>query len=78
MGRLILFLVIAVIAGVIAISKAAVGKVTGSEELMNTTLKGEAKNVMDKTASGISWMEAQWEESKNSADDSTKKISDRD
>jgi predicted Holliday junction resolvase-like endonuclease len=75
MGRLFLFVIIAIIAGVIAVAKSAVGQVTKNEELKNTTLKGEAKKVMDKTAKGVSWMEEQWEESKKNAEDSSKKIS---
>lgn len=64
MGRLFLFLIIGIIAVVIAVIKSAVGEVTGNEELKNTTLKGETKKVMDKTAKGIGWMEQQWEQSK--------------
>ncbi|WP_423909672.1 hypothetical protein [Candidatus Spongiihabitans sp.] len=34
------------------------------DELKNASLKNETKNVMDKTAKGIRWMEEQWDESK--------------
>lgn len=75
MGRLFLFVIIAIIAGVIALIKGAIGKVSGNESLKNTSFKGEAKNVMDKTARGVSWMEAQWEESKKDAEPpNTKKL----
>lgn len=74
MGRLFLFVIIAIIAGIIAVIKSAVGKATGNEKLKNATLKSESKKVMDKTAKGISWMEKQWEESKKNADPASKKI----
>jgi hypothetical protein len=67
MVRLLLFIMIWVIAGVIALAKTAIGKVSGNEELGSASLKGEAKKVMDNTAKGISWMEKQWEESKTIA-----------
>ena len=74
MARLFLFVIIAIIAGIIAVIKSAIGKVTGNEELKNTTLKSESKKVMDKTAKGISWMEEQWEEAKKNAEPASKKI----
>ena len=74
MGRLSLFIVVAIIAGIIAVIKSAIGKVSGNEELKNASLKGEAKKVMSKTAKGISWMEEQWEESKKDAELASKKI----
>ena len=74
MGRLFLFIIVAIVAGIIAASKSAVGKLSGNEELKNASLKGEAKKVMDKTAKGISWMEKQWEESKKDAEPASKKI----
>jgi len=74
MGRLLLFIIVAIIAGIIAASKSAIGKVSGNEELKNASLKGEAKKVMDKTAKGISWMDEQWEESKKDAEPANKKI----
>ena len=78
MGRLFLFVIIAIIAGVVAVVKGAIGKVSGNESLKNTSFKGEAKNVMDKTAKGISWMEAQWEESKKDAAPASTKDTDGD
>jgi hypothetical protein len=72
MGRLIIFIIVALIAGVIALVKSAAGKVTGNETLKNSNLKSEAKNVMDKTAKGISWMEKQWEDAKDSAKEKNK------
>lgn len=74
MARLFLFALFAIIAVVIAVIKSAVGTVTRNEELKNTTLKGETKKIMDKTAKGISWMEQQWEQSKKEAEGSTKEI----
>jgi hypothetical protein len=67
MGRLIIFLIVAAIAGLIAVIKNTAGKISGNEALKNSNLKSEAKNVMDKTAKGISWMEKQWEDAKNTA-----------
>ena len=78
MGRLFLFVMIAIIAGVISVGKSAIGRVTRNESLKNTSFKGEAKNVMDKTAKGINWMEAQWEESKKDAEPPSKKNTDSD
>lgn len=74
MGKLFLFVVIAIIAGIIAVIKSGIGKVSGNEELKNASLKGEAKKVMDKTAKGISWLEEQWEESKKDAEPESKKM----
>lgn len=67
MGRLIIFLIVAAIAGLIAVIKNTAGKVSGNEGLKNANLKSEAKNVMDKTAKGINWMEKQWEDAKKTA-----------
>jgi MinD-like ATPase involved in chromosome partitioning or flagellar assembly len=65
MGRLILFVIIAVVSFIIAIIKVAIGTATGSEKLKNTTFRGETEKVMDKTAKGIGWMSQQWEHSKS-------------
>lgn len=73
MGRLFLFVIIAIIAGIIAVVKSAVGRAIRNEELKNTSFKGESKKVMDKTAKGISWMEEQWEASKKAAEAESKK-----
>ena len=78
MGRLFLFIIIAIIAGVVAVIKATIGHVSGNEDLKNTSFKGEAKVVMDKTAKGISWMEQQWEESKKDAEPPSTKDTDGD
>lgn len=67
MGRLIIFLIVAAIAGLIAVTKNAAGRISNNEVLKNADLKSEAKNVMDKTAKGINWMEKQWEDAKNTA-----------
>ena len=75
MGRAILFIVILAIAGAITVLKSMACRVTRNEALKNTSLRGETKKVMDKTAKGVSWMEKQWDESKEKADSSTKKIS---
>lgn len=74
MGRLFLFVIIAIIAGVIALAKNAIGNVSGNDELKDASVRSEAKKVMDKTARGINWMEEQWEESKKSVNSSNKKI----
>jgi hypothetical protein len=74
MGRLFLFIIIGIIAVVISVIKSTTGTVTRNEELKNTTLKGETKKVMDKTAKGLSWMEQQWEESKKEAEEPKDKI----
>ena len=55
--------------------KKAAGKASGNEELKNVTTKDEAKKVMDKTARGLSWMEQQWEDSKDKAKSPDKKDS---
>ena len=68
MGRLFIFLIIAIIAGAISLIKNSVGTAIGNEDLKKSSVQSEAKNVMDKTAKGISWMEEQWEESKKAAD----------
>ena len=44
--------------------------VSRNEKLKKSSVQSEVKNVMDKTAKGISWMDKQWEESKKSAGDS--------
>jgi len=75
MGRAILFIVILGIAALLAVIKSLAGRVSGNENLKNTSLKGETRKVMDKTAKGISWMEQQWEESKSSANKNDKNIS---
>ena len=72
MGKAILFIVILAIAGAFTLLKSMAGRVTRNEELKNTSLKSETKKVMDKTAKGVSWMEKQWEESKEKSDSSTK------
>ena len=59
---------IAIIAGAISLIKNSVGAATGNEDLKKSSVQSEAKNVMDKTAKGISWMEEQWEDSKKAAD----------
>jgi uncharacterized protein YjbJ (UPF0337 family) len=74
MGRIFLFIIIFIIAGVIAMVKSALGKATGNESLKSTTLKGETKKVMDKTARGVNWMEDQWEQSKTDAENSNPRI----
>jgi predicted Holliday junction resolvase-like endonuclease len=74
MGRLIFFVIVGIIAIAIAVIKMGVGKVTGNEKLKNTTMQGETKKVMDKTAKGINWMEQQWEQSKKDAEGLKKKI----
>ena len=73
MGRLFLFVIIGIVAVVIFVIKSAAGKVTRNERLKNITFKGETKKVMDKTAKGISWMEQQWEQSKEEAEGQKKK-----
>ena len=73
MGRLFLCVIIGIVAVVIFVIKSAAGKVTGKERLKNITFKGETKKVMDKTAKGISWMEQQWEQSKEEAEGPKKK-----
>ena len=74
MGRLFLFLIILVVAGIAFVIKSAIGEVSSDEKFKNTSLKGETKNVMDKTAKGVRWMEDQWEESKKEAEDQNKKV----
>ena len=78
MARLVLFVIIAIIAGIIALIKSAIGKVSSNEKLRNTSFEGETKKVMDKTAKGVSWMEKQWEESKKDAEPPSTKKSDAD
>ncbi|MDO5668266.1 MAG: hypothetical protein Q4G44_10650 [Alcaligenaceae bacterium] len=78
MGRLFLFIIIAIIAGIIAVVKSSVGRAIRNEELKNTSFKGESKKVMDKTAKGISWMEEQWEASKKDAEAESKKTTHND
>lgn len=72
MARLFLFLIVLIVAAIITVVKSSVGRVTGNEDLKNTTVKHEAKNVMDKTAKGIGWMEDHWEEAKKNAKQTTK------
>lgn len=72
MGRLILLLLLGAVGLVVVVVKSVAGKVTGNESLKNSTLQGETKKVMVKTAKGISWMEEQWEQSKKEADSSKK------
>lgn len=72
MGRLILFAFVGLIGLIFVVVKSVAGKVTGNENLKNTTLQGETKKVMDKTAKGMNWMEEQWEQSKKEAADSKK------
>jgi len=72
MGRLIFFAFVGLIGFIVVVAKNATGKVTGNQDLKNVTIQGETKKVMDKTAKGISWMEAQWEESKKEAEGTKK------
>ena len=74
MGRAILFVVIIAVAAFLAVSKSLIGRVSGNEKLKDASLRGETKKVMDKTAKGVNWMEQQWEESKKSADSTSKNI----
>lgn len=67
MTKLIFLVFVAIIGVIFFVIKSSVGKITGSENLRNTTFKGETKKVMDKTASGIGWMNEQWEKSKKDA-----------
>ena len=76
--RILIFLLIAGVAGVIMIAKKGFGAVSKNEELRNTDLKKEAKAVMDNTAKGISWMEQQWEDSKKNAEKEKTKNLDHD
>ena len=78
MGKLLLFFIIVIVAGVIALAKILLGKATGNESLGSTTLKGETKKVMDKTARGVNWMEEQWEQSKKDAEESNRRFSSND
>lgn len=68
MGRLLAFIILAIIAGIIALLKNVLGQFFGNKHLKNASLKSETRNVMNKTAKGISWMEEQWEKSKKDAD----------
>lgn len=67
MGRGILFIVIAVIAGLITLVKKGVGTV--NKNYKDTSFKGESKKVMNKTAKGLNWMDEQWKEAKKKAED---------
>ena len=46
MARLFLFVIIAIIAGVIALIKNAVGEVSGNEKLKDASVKSEAKKII--------------------------------
>lgn len=73
MGKILLFILVAIIAGIISIAKNATGKVISNENLKNSSFKNETKKVMDKTAKGINWMDKQWEDAKQQIDDDYKK-----
>jgi len=72
--RLIALILLLLVAGAILLIKIVIGGITRNKELKNTNLKSETKNVMNKTAKGIRWMEEQWEESKRDAERNSKEL----
>lgn len=64
MGRLILVIILMGISGVIYLVKAGARKVTGGEDV---NFRDESQKVMEKTARGVEWMNAQWEQAKSQA-----------
>ena len=73
-GKVNFFVIVGIIAIAIAVIKMGVGKVTGNEKLKNTTMQGETKKVMDKTAKGNKLDGTAWEQSKKDAEGLKKKI----
>ncbi|WP_139058860.1 hypothetical protein [Thiorhodococcus drewsii] len=65
--RILLFIVIPLIAGLVVLAKKGAGQVTGKDNWKNASVKSEADDLMKKTAKGVSWMESQWEEAKREA-----------
>lgn len=61
MARLIFFVFILIISGIVFLLKAGFQKVTGREV---TTFSEESQRVLHSTAKGINWMNDQWERAK--------------
>jgi hypothetical protein len=64
MGRLILVIILMGVSGVIYLAKAGARKVTGGKEV---NFQQESQKVMEKTARGVEWMNAQWDQAKSQA-----------
>ncbi len=64
MTRLIILIIMAVIGIIVYVSKKTAGAVSNKKSLRDATVKGETKNIMDKTAKGFNWLNEQWEKSK--------------
>tara|TARA_R110000744_G_scaffold93780_4_gene181162 strand:- start:970 stop:1215 length:246 start_codon:yes stop_codon:yes gene_type:complete len=67
--RLVFFLVVLAISGVIWLVKQGAGYMVDSHELKDTTFKQQTQKTMDKSAKTLNWMDEQW---KNAKDDATK------
>jgi hypothetical protein len=74
MARLLLFAIIAVVGLIVTLFKKSAGAVTSNAEWERANLKDETSKVMTSTAKGLSWMDEQWQEATQAAEDEKKKL----
>tara|TARA_R110002072_G_scaffold244492_1_gene403807 strand:+ start:125 stop:370 length:246 start_codon:yes stop_codon:yes gene_type:complete len=65
--RLVFFLVVLAISGIIWLVKQGAGYVADSHELKDTTFKQQTQKTMDKSARTLNWMDEQWKNAKEDA-----------
>lgn len=66
--RIIFFLLVLLISGIVWLSKQAAGHVSDSNELKSTQFKEQTQKTMDKSAKALNWMDEQWKEAKGDAE----------
>jgi hypothetical protein len=66
--RLLFFLVVLVISGIVWLIKQAAGHIADSHELKDTRFKDQTQKTMDQSARALSWMDEQWNSAKGDAE----------
>lgn len=67
MARLIFFVLVLVISGIVWAVKQAAGGVSGNEELKNTGFKDQTQKTMNQSARTLNWLDEQWNGAKDDA-----------
>ena len=68
MARLFLIFIVFIVALVITALKNVAGSVTDNRDWANAKVRDEARDLMDRTARGIEWLESQWDDSRERVD----------
>lgn len=66
--RLLFFLVVLAISGLIWLTKQAAGHIVDSHELKDTRFKDQTQRTMDQSARTLNWMDEQWKSAKEDAE----------